>query len=186
MGLPREKLPQVRPCGQGTEAGVCVTRPTLWPSCQTFCILELMRAEGGATGPVGVNYRRTEVPGGPSYNRSPDWGQGLHHREAVSTSVCPAVLSPVEKLELPLVRGEGRVSVFSSCTTPGPCLHSHGGAGLGRQGTRQGLQLGARHSSPSSCPVSSASREGYCGSSAPTHRCHGEMCSLGSVLTYTP
>lgn len=56
------------PCGRGagglgTEAGVSVARPTLWPSCQIFCILELMRAEGGAPGPVGVNYRRTEALG---------------------------------------------------------------------------------------------------------------------------
>lgn len=39
------------------------TKPALWFSCQALCILELMRAKGGAADPLGVNYRGTEALG---------------------------------------------------------------------------------------------------------------------------
>lgn len=110
-------------CGQETEAGVGVTRPLLWPSCVLLCILELMRAEGGAVGPAGLITGRRRPWGGPGYNRSPDWGQAWRHREAVSISVCPDVLSPVPKLEWRAVKRRGQdVPVLSSCSPQVPCL----------------------------------------------------------------
>lgn len=77
------------PCGQGTEGGVGVTRPALWPSCQAVCILELTRAEGGAPGPVRLITGGQRPWGGPGSNGSPDWGHGLHHGEAVSCLLMP-------------------------------------------------------------------------------------------------
>ena len=68
-------------------------------------------------GPAGLTTWGQRPWGGPGYNRSPDWGQGWRHRESVSISVCPEVLSPVAKLEVRAVKGRGQdVSVFSSCS----------------------------------------------------------------------
>lgn len=66
--LPGDKLSPSVPCGQGTGAGVGVTRPALWPSCQAVCILELMRAEGGAPGPARLITGGQRPWGGPGYN----------------------------------------------------------------------------------------------------------------------
>ena len=113
----------MRLCGQGTKTGVGVTRLPLWPSCLLLCILELMRAEGGAVGPAGLITGRRRPWGGPGFNRSPDWGQARRHREAVSISVCPDVLSPVAKLEWRAAQRSGQdVPVFSSCSPQVPCL----------------------------------------------------------------
>lgn len=161
-----------------------VPRLALRASCQALCILGLMRAEGGTTSWQGLVTGGQGPWGGPGYNRSPDWEQRSRHREAVSISVCLKVLSPVEKLELrALKRGWQDVPVFSSCSTRRPCLHPLGRAGLGGQGTRQRVRLGARHSLPLSCLASSPREEGLDRFSAPTHCSPGETCCLGQFST---
>lgn len=83
----------------------------------------------------------------------------MRHREAVSISVCPHVLPPVEKLELGAARRAGRMSVLSSCPPRGPCPHPLGRAGLGVQRTRQSaVTLQALVTTWLSCRLSS--REG--------------------------
>lgn len=161
-------------CGQGTKAGVGVTRPSLWPSCLLLCILELMRAEGGAMGPAGLITGRQRPWGGPDYNRSPDWGQAWRHREAVSISVCPDVLSPVAKLEWRAAeRTRQDVPVFSSCSPPSAVSPSSCTAGLGGQGTRQRAGLGAMHSCHTAVLQALLARE-----HSSNHCSRGGMCDL--------
>ena len=145
-------------CGQGTKAGVGVTRPSLWPSCLLLCILELMRAEGGAMGPAGLITGRQRPWGGPDYNRSPDWGQAWRHREAVSISVCPDVLSPVAKLEWRAVeRSRQDVPVFSSCSPPKCPVSLLLYSWAGRAGDQTESRPGCHALVPYSCPAGSPS-----------------------------
>ena len=74
-------------------------------------------------GTAGLITGRRRPWGGPGYNRSPDWGQAWGHREAVSISVRPDVLSPVAKLGWRTAERSGQdVPVFSSCSLQVPCL----------------------------------------------------------------
>lgn len=136
------------PCGQGTEGGVGVTRPALWPSCQAVCILELTRAEGGAPGPVRLITGGQRPWGGPGSNGSPDWGHGLHHREAVSCLLMPP---------RPASRSWG--SEEGGPGPQGPCPYPLGGAGLGADGEHSHAP-GTCHSSAVGCAAGCPSREG--------------------------
>ena len=124
-----------------------VTRPALWPSCVLLCILELMRAEGGAVGPAGLITGRRRPWGGPGYNRSPDWGQAWRHRGCFHLRMSQHLVSCGKAGE------EGSEEERAGCACiillfpPSALSPSSCRAGLGGQGTRQRAGLGAIHSS---------------------------------------
>lgn len=154
------------PCGQGTEAGVGVTRPALWPSCQAVCILELTRAEGGAPGPVRLITGGQRPWGGPGSNGSPDWGHGLHHGEAVSCLLMPPSPASHRETRAGAARRAGRAP-----RGPVPILSVE----LGWEQTESTAMLQALVTARLwAVPQAVPAGKGGGGFPAPAHCCHGE------------